>query len=195
MSKVTSIWGTPRRAGAMPVKLNWPIDLFWAAIGRSPCNTWIVTSVWLSAAVLKTSLLLHGMVVLASINFVITPPIVSIPIDNGVTSNNTMSPTPASLFRIAPWIEAPTATTSSGFTPLDGALPKKSSTNFWMAGIRLEPPTRITSSISELLKPASCIAFWHGTLQAWIKLSANCSNLARVKVFTKCLGTPPTAVI
>ena len=44
--------------------------------------------------------------------------------DHGVTSSNTMSPTPSSLFRMAPWIAAPTATTSSGLTPLEGSLPK-----------------------------------------------------------------------
>ena len=35
----------------------------------------------------NVSLFLQGMVVLASISFVITPPIVSIPIESGVTSN------------------------------------------------------------------------------------------------------------
>ena len=124
MSKVTSICGTPRRAGAMPSRLNWPMLLFCAAIGRSPCNTCIVTAVWLSTAVENTSLFLHGMVVLASISFVITPPIVSIPRVSGVTSSSTMSPTPLSLLRIAPWMAAPTATTSSGFTPFEGSLPK-----------------------------------------------------------------------
>ena len=39
------------------------------------------------------------------------------------TTSNTMSPTPSSLFRMAPWIAAPTATTSSGLTPLEGSLP------------------------------------------------------------------------
>ena len=88
----------------------------------------MVTSVWLSAAVEKVSLLRAGIVVLASINLVITPPKVSIPIDNGVTSNNT---TPLiSSVKTAPCTAAPTATTSSGLTPLEGALPKKSSTNF-----------------------------------------------------------------
>ena len=124
MSNVTSIWGTPRRAGAMPVRLNWPMLLFCEAMGRSPCSTWIVTSVWLSTAVEKVSLFLQGMVVLASISLVITPPRVSIPKVRGVTSSSTMSPTPPSLLRMAPWIEAPTATTSSGLTPLEGSLPK-----------------------------------------------------------------------
>ena len=36
ISKVTSICGTPRRAGVMPVKLKRPMLLFCAAIGRSP---------------------------------------------------------------------------------------------------------------------------------------------------------------
>ena len=133
------------------------------------------------------------MVVLASINLVITPPNVSIPIDNGVTSNNT---TPLiSSVKTAPCTAAPIATTSSGFTPLEGAFPKKSSTNFCTAGIREEPPTRITSSISALFKPASLIAFLHGSRQAWINPWAKDSNLARVKVLTKCLGTPFTGMI
>ncbi len=40
---------------------------------------------------------------------------------------------------------------------------------------------------------ASRMAFWQGTRQAWIKLWASCSNCERVSVFTKCLGTPPSA--
>ena len=68
--------------------------------------------------------------------------------------------------KTAPCTAAPIATTSSGLTPLEGAFPKKSSTNFCTAGIREEPPTRITSSISALFKPASLIAFLHGSRQA-----------------------------
>ena len=125
MSNVTSICGTPRRAGAMPVRLNCPIDLFCAAIGRSPCSTCMVTSVWLSAAVENVSLFLHGIVVFASMSFVITPPSVSIPSVSGVTSSSTMPPSfPNSWLSTAPCIAAPTDTTSSGFTPLEGSLPK-----------------------------------------------------------------------
>jgi hypothetical protein len=47
-----------------------------------------------------------------------------------------------------PWIAAPTATTSSGFTPRWGSLPKKLFTTSWIFGMRVEPPTRITSSMS-----------------------------------------------
>ena len=67
-------------------------------------------------------LLFVGIVVLASINLVITPPIVSIPNDNGVTSNKRTSFT--SPVNTPPWMAAPTATTSSGFTPFEGAFPQ-----------------------------------------------------------------------
>ena len=68
-----------------------------------------------------------GIVVFDSINFVITPPIVSIPKDKGVTSNNNTSFT--SPVKTPPWIAAPIATTSSGFTPFDGFLEKNFSTS------------------------------------------------------------------
>ena len=60
------------------------------------------------------------MVVLRSISVVITPPLVSMPSDSGVTSSSRMSLT--SPFSTPPWIAAPTATTSSGLTPLCGLL-------------------------------------------------------------------------
>jgi len=41
----------------------------------------------------------------------------------------------------APWMAAPTATTSSGFTPLCGSLPNISRTRSWTLGIRVDPPT------------------------------------------------------
>jgi hypothetical protein len=81
----------------------------------------------LSAAVENTCDFFVGMVVLDSINLVITPPIVSIPKDKGVTSNNNTSFT--SPVKTPPWIAAPIATTSSGLTPLDAFLPKNFSTS------------------------------------------------------------------
>ena len=65
--------------------------LLLAAIGRSPCKTWISTEGWLSAAVENVSDLRVGIVVLASMSFVNTPPRVSIPNDSGVTSSNSTS--------------------------------------------------------------------------------------------------------
>ena len=89
----------------------------------------------------------------ASISFVITLPIVSIPNESGVTSNKRTSFT--SPLKTPPWIAAPTATTSSGFTPLLGAFPKNFSTASCTAGIRVDPPTKMISSISLVLKPAA----------------------------------------
>src|SRR5215472_8093067 len=61
------------------------------------------------------------MVVLRSMIRVNTPPSVSIPSDSGVTSsNNTSLTSPCST---PAWMAAPTATTSSGLTPLCGSLP------------------------------------------------------------------------
>ena len=74
MSNVTSIWGTPRGAGGIPVKLNLPSVLLYDAISLSPCNTCTSTDVWPSAAVLNIWDFLVGIVVFLSINFVNTPP-------------------------------------------------------------------------------------------------------------------------
>jgi len=65
----------------------------------------------------------------------------------------------------------------------------------WMAGIRVEPPTRITSLMSDALRPASFSACSQGAMVALMSLSASCSNLARVRVFTRCLGTPFTGMM
>ena len=153
----------------------------------------MVTSGWLSAAVENVSLLRVGIVVLASMSFVITPPMVSIPIDRGTTSSRSTSLT--SPLRTPPWIAAPTATTSSGFTPLLGSLPKICFTLSWIAGIRVEPPTRITSSICEAVRPASFRACIQGAATASIRLDASCSNFARVRVLTRCFGPEAVAVM
>ena len=79
MSKVTSICGTPRGAGGICSRLNWPRILLSAAISRSPWNTRIVTALWLSSAVEKIWLFLVGIVVLRSMSRVKTPPSVSMP--------------------------------------------------------------------------------------------------------------------
>ena len=89
------------------------------------------------------------MVVLASISLVNTPPNVSIPNDRGVTSKSKTSFT--SPVNTPPWIAAPIATTSSGFTPLDGFFLKNFSTSSCIFGILVDPPTRIISSISDTL--------------------------------------------
>src|SRR5690606_6027198 len=154
MSNVTSICGTPRGAGGMPVSSNMPSFLLCAAISRSPWNTWICTDGWLSSAVEKISERLVGIVVLRSMSLVNTPPVVSMPSDSGVTSSSRTSFT--SPLSTPACSAAPTATTSSGFTPLFGSLPPVSSlTRSATAGIRVEPPTSTTWSMSPTEMPAS----------------------------------------
>src|SRR5450759_3932985 len=120
----------------------------------------MVTADWLSSAVENTCDALVGIVVFFGISLVITPPSVSIPSDSGVTSSSSTSLT--SPFSTPPWMAAPTATASSGLTSLRGSLPKNSLTLSCTFGMRVWPPTRITSSISESLMPASLTAISHG---------------------------------
>lgn len=69
---------------------------------------------------------LVGMVVLRVISLVNTPPRVSMPMLSGVTSSRSTSVTsPAST---PPWMAAPIATASSGFTALEGVRPNTSCT-------------------------------------------------------------------
>jgi hypothetical protein len=68
MSKVTSICGMPRGAGAIPVSSNVPSGLLSRVKSRSPWKTWIATDGWLSSAVVNVSLRLVGMAVLRSIS-------------------------------------------------------------------------------------------------------------------------------
>ena len=133
------------------------------------------------------------MVVLLSMSLVITPPRVSIPSESGVTSRRSTSFTsPAST---PPWMAAPIATTSSGFTLLLGSLPKKSLTSSCTLGIRVEPPTRMTSSIWDAERWASARALRQGSMLLRNKSSQRASNLARDRLFTRCLGIPSTAVM
>ena len=129
----------------------------------------------------------------ASINLVITLPIVSIPSESGVTSSNKTSFT--SPVNTPPCIAAPIATTSSGLTPLEGFFPKNFSTLSCITGILVDPPTRITSSISFILSPASSIAFFTGSIDLLTNSPVNCSNFDLVNETTKCFGPEAVAVM
>ena len=62
-------------------------------------------------------------------------------------------------------------------------------------GTRVEPPTKTTFAISDLLKPASLRALRVQT-KVWSTRSAiMLSNLARVRVYSKCFGPVASAVI
>src|SRR5665213_748804 len=122
----------------------------------------MVTAVWLSSAVENTWLFLVGIDVLRSIRRVNTPPKVSMPSESGVTSNSSTSFT--SPFSTPAWMAAPSATTSTGLTERFGSLPKKFFTVSKTLGMRVMPPTRMTSWISDALRPASFNAARHDRL-------------------------------
>ncbi len=160
IAKVTSICGTPRGAAGMPTSSNRPSDLLSLAISRSPCRTWISTTDWLSATVVKTLVFLVGIVELRSISFSKTPPCISMPSESGVTSRRTTSL--ISPFSTPPWIAAPIATTSSGLMSRLGSRPKSSATMRCTFGVRVWPPTRMTWSTSEGFRPAAASASRQG---------------------------------
>lgn len=84
---------------------------------------------WDCSPALNTWLFLVGIVVFLLMSLVKTPPRVSIPSDSGVTSKSSTSVT--SPARTPPWMAAPIATASSGFTDLLGARPNRSWTVCW----------------------------------------------------------------
>ena len=174
MSKVTSICGMPRGAGAMPVSSNVPSGLLSRVNSRSPWKTWIATDGWLSSAVVKVSLRLVGMAVLRSMSLVMMPPLVSMPRERGVTSMSRTSL--RSPFSTPACSAAPTATTSSGLTPLFGSLPVSCFTSSETAGMRVEPPTSTTCAMSPTLMPASLMTSWNGFLVRSSRSLVICSN-------------------
>ncbi len=61
--------------------------------------------------------------------------------------------------------------------------------------MRVEPPTRMTSSISPGLRPASLSAISIGGRTRWIRSSTSCSNFARVSGRLRCFGPDASAVM
>jgi len=131
----------------------------------------------MSSAVVNTSLRRVGMVVLRSMSLVMIPPLVSMPRDSGVTSRSRTSLT--SPLSTPAWMAAPTATTSSGLTPLWGSLPVRLCTSSWMAGMRVDPPTRMMWLMSSLVMPASLTACSNGPRQASARSAVSSWNFAR----------------
>src|SRR5438067_18837 len=119
------------------------------------------------------------MVELRSISLVITPPWVSTPSESGVTSSRSTSLT--SPLSTPAWMAAPIATTSSGFTPLCGSLPKIFRTISITAGIRVCPPTSTTSFTSDALIPASSNAFMTGPRVRSMRSPTSSSSFAQVR--------------
>ena len=194
ISNVTSICGIPFGAGNIPSRWKRPRLLLSIAIGLSPCNTFISTLGWLSAAVENILLFFVGTVVFLGISSVATPPNVSMLKVNGVTSRRTISLS-ISPDKIPAWIAAPIATHSIGSTSRFGFFPNISSTFFFTIGILVVPPTRTTWSISDDFSFASFNACLHGSSVLSTIEPIISSNLALLILISKCLGTSPITVI
>ena len=144
----------------------------------------------MSSAVEKISDLRVGIVVLRSISFVITPPLVSMPRVSGVTSSSRTSLTsPAST---PAWIAAPTATTSSGLTPWCGSVPVSSLTLSRTAGIRVMPPTSTTWSMSAPESESACLT---GPTIRSSRSEVSSLSFARLSLMSRCLGPASVAVM
>mmetsp|Transcript_41040 Transcript_41040/g.73781 ORF Transcript_41040/g.73781 Transcript_41040/m.73781 type:complete len:228 (+) Transcript_41040:1075-1758(+) len=122
-----------------------------------------------------------------------TPPMVSIPRLSGVTSRSKMSFT--SPRSTPPWMAAPMATTSSGFTPLLASLLKISFTMPCTFGMRVMPPTNRTSLMSLAVTPASFMQSRHGCFVRSRRGSTRFSNFERVMVELRCLAPEASAVM
>ena len=177
----------------MPSSRKLPRLLLSLANSRSPCSTWMSTLVWPSAAVEKVSLLVDGTVVLRAISLLVTPPRVSTPRLRGVTSSRTTEAT--SPERTPACTAAPRATTSSGLTVMFGSLPVSSLTSCCTLGMRVEPPTRTTSSMSLGASLASASAWRSGPAHRANRSSHSASNLARDSDVSMCFGPSWLAVM
>mmetsp|Transcript_14788 Transcript_14788/g.29945 ORF Transcript_14788/g.29945 Transcript_14788/m.29945 type:complete len:235 (+) Transcript_14788:741-1445(+) len=133
------------------------------------------------------------MVVLREMSFVMTPPSVSMPSESGVTSSSRMSLT--SPRSTPPWMAAPSATTSSGLTPLKGSLPKKALTVSCTFGMRVMPPTRMTSLTSEVDTPASLRHALQGARVRSTSSPVSASSFALVSFTFRCFGPVASAVM
>mmetsp|Transcript_13680 Transcript_13680/g.38746 ORF Transcript_13680/g.38746 Transcript_13680/m.38746 type:complete len:203 (-) Transcript_13680:1294-1902(-) len=102
ISNVTEIFGVRAGAGEMPAISNTPSLWFSDVLARSPSNTWIRTSPWLSTAVENILSARVGIVVLRGIMTCMTPPAVCKPSDKGVTSSSTRSLMRSSSMTVSP---------------------------------------------------------------------------------------------
>ena len=90
---------------------------------------------------------------------------------------------------------APLATTSSGLTPLCASLPASLSAVSTTLGMRVMPPTRTSSSMSDLERPASLRHASKGFTVFSMSGSVSCSSFERVSFTFKCLGPVASAVM
>ena len=191
---MTLIWGTPLGADGISLRLKLPNDTLSDTIGLSPCTTLIVTAVWLSCAVVNVLSFEVGIVVFLSIIGSLTPPSVSIPRVNGVTSNNTISLVTSPAI-IPACTAAPKATASIGSTPDSASLPSAVPTNFLTIGILVGPPTRTIFVISVLEIFASSIALSIEDLHLWTIGLTRSSSFALVNFTSRFLEPEESCAI
>ena len=140
----------------------------------------------MGSEVLNTSLLRTGIGVLRGISTFMTPPMVSSPNDNGVTSLSIRSRN--SPVRIPACTAAPIATTSSGFTDWQGSRGTKVRTICCTIGMRVDPPTSTTSSMSSAASPESRRARCTGRNRRSSRSGHSPSNTLRSSVVSMCSG-------
>ena len=111
----------------------------------------------------------------------------------GVTSSSSTSlPGLAGAARAMAWMAAPSATTSSGWTPLQGSLPKNSRTARCTRGIRVMPPTRITSSTWLDRTPASLSVFSVTAMHRSTRSLVSSSSFSRVSCLVRWSAAFPS---
>ena len=120
-----------------------------------------------------------GMVVLASMRRVKTPPRVSIPSDRSYVEQKhvlNFACEHAALYCCAYGYHF------VGVDPFRRSFAEELFHNLLMAGIRVEPPTSITSSMSDVVRPASCSALRQGSMVARMRL------IGQLLEFSACEG-------
>ena len=126
---------------------------------------------------------------------VMMPPLVSMPMDSGVTSSSRTSltsPLSTPACRLAP-----TATTSSGLTPLFGSLPPVSSLTSVDDGGHAGRATdqHDVVDLPTPRCPASRITDWNGVLVRSSRSAVSRWNCARVSFSSRCSGPASDAVM
>ncbi len=150
------------------------------------------TNAWFSSVVVNVFAALIGMVEFFSMMRENLPPSTSMPSECGVTSSSTTSCTVPS--NTPACVAAPSATTSSGFTPRNDCWSKNSSTLSCTNGMRVVPPTKITRLMSFFARPASSSARLQQRIVRRTKSSIRSSNSSRVITRSRCNGWPLTYV-
>mmetsp|Transcript_13194 Transcript_13194/g.35717 ORF Transcript_13194/g.35717 Transcript_13194/m.35717 type:complete len:339 (-) Transcript_13194:291-1307(-) len=187
-SNATSTFARPAAAGLMPSRMNIDNSLLSLAKRRSPWTTLISKFFWLSFADSKTLVFRTGTRVFLGRNTEQRPSWVAMLSVRGKTSSKIRSR--ISPVSTAPWMAAPTATTSSGFTLWFKVFPtgKNDFASSTTAGIRVDPPTSTTSSRSFTSTLASSSACSTGPRHRSTSSAQRDSNFWRVSTSSMVLG-------